>query len=68
MESLRMRHLLFLFAGRQSVPKLCNSYAVGSMMGRSCEKFLVYLNVFSGHGNVAYKCIHACCYVEILYY
>jgi hypothetical protein len=66
MESLCMRHFLFLFAGRQSVPKFCNSYAVGSMTGRSGDKFLVYLNAFSGHGNMAYKCIRGRSYVEIL--
>jgi hypothetical protein len=62
-----MKPLLFLFTGRQSVNKFCNSHAVGSMTGRSCEKFLVFLNAISVDGGVVYKCIRVCCYVEVLY-
>ena len=73
MESLRMKPVLFLFIGRQSVPKFCESHAVGSMTNRSCEKCLVYLCVTSGHERavslVVWRiiCVGACCYVEIPY-
>ena len=47
-----MKTVLFLFIDRQSVPKFCNSHAVGSMTNISCEKCLVYLSVISGHERV----------------
>jgi len=66
MESLRMKPVLFLFIDRQFVPKFCNNHAVGSMTGRSCEKFLVYLSAISGHERVMSLVVwRACVFVRV---